>query len=99
MQITHISEAKASLSRLIERALQGEEVVIGKAGKPVVKIAPYDLDETPRELGAGNWKGKIWMADDFDDLPDDILQLFAGEVEDGEDSGSVTFLRQRSNFR
>ena len=84
MQITNISDAKASLSRLIERVLQGEEVVIGKAGKPVVKIVPYDLDETPRKLGAGNWKGKIWMADDFDDLPDDILQLFAGEIEDNE---------------
>ncbi len=84
MQITNISDAKASLSRLIERVLQGEEVVIGKAGKPVVKIVPYDLDETPRKLGAGNWKGKIWMADDFDDLPDDILQLFTGEIEDNE---------------
>ena len=67
MQITDISEAKASLSQLIERALQGEEVVISKAGKPVVKIVPYDLDETPRKLGAGNWKGKIWIADDFDE--------------------------------
>lgn len=84
MQITNISEAKASLSRLIERVLQGEEVVIGKAGKPVVKIVPYELDETPRKLGAGNWKGKIWMADDFDDLPEDVLRLFTGEAEDNE---------------
>ncbi|HFQ93280.1 MAG TPA: type II toxin-antitoxin system prevent-host-death family antitoxin [Anaerolineae bacterium] len=57
MQITDISEAKASLSQLIERALQGEEVVISKAGKSVVKIVPYDLDETPRKLGAGNCRG------------------------------------------
>ncbi|HID54825.1 MAG TPA: type II toxin-antitoxin system prevent-host-death family antitoxin [Anaerolineae bacterium] len=84
MQITNISEAKASLSRLIEQVLLGEEVIIGKAGKPVVKIVPYELDETPRKLGAGNWKGKIWVADDFDDLPEDVLQLFAGEAEDNE---------------
>ena len=36
--ITNISEAKAQLAALIERALAGDEVIIGKAGKPVVKI-------------------------------------------------------------
>ena len=84
MQITNISEAKASLSKLIERVLRGEEIVIGKAGKPVAKLVPYDLESTPRELGVGHWKGRIWMADDFDELPDDILQLFIGEGEEDE---------------
>ena len=73
MHITNISEAKASLSKLIEKVLKGEEVVIGKSGKPVAKLIPYDLDSTPRKLGAGKWQGQIWMADDFDDLPEDIL--------------------------
>ena len=81
MHITNISDAKASLSKLIEQVMQGQEVVIGKAGKPVAKLVPYDVDTSPRELGAGNWKGKIWMADDFDDLPEEILALFAGAVE------------------
>ena len=81
MHITNISDAKASLSKLIEQVLQGQEVVIGKAGKPVARLVPYDVDTSPRELGAGNWKGKIWMADDFDDLPEEILALFAGAVE------------------
>ena len=81
MHITNISDAKASLSKLIEQVIQGEEVIIGKAGKPVAKLVPYDADTSPRELGAGNWKGKIWMADDFDDLPEEILALFAGAVE------------------
>ena len=81
MHITNISDAKASLSKLIEQVLQGQEVIIGKAGKPVAKLVPYDVDTSPRELGAGNWKGKIWMADDFDDLPEEILALFAGAVE------------------
>lgn len=84
MQITNISEAKASLSKLIERVLRGEEVVIGKAGKPVAKLVPYALNSEPRQLGAGRWKGKIWMADDFDELPEDILQLFTGEGEEAE---------------
>lgn len=81
MHITNISDAKASLSKLIEQVLQGQEVIIGKAGKPVAKLVPYDVDTSPRELGAGNWKGKIWMADDFDDLPEELLALFAGREE------------------
>jgi len=85
MQITNISEAKASLSKLVEKVLSGEEVIIGKAGKPVAKLVPYDLDTRPRELGVGHWKGQIWMADDFDELPEEILNLFTGEG-DGEDS-------------
>ena len=84
MQITNISDAKASLSKLIERVLRGEEVVIGKAGKPVAKLIPFDLKTEPRQLGIGQWKGKIWMADDFDELPEEILQLFTGEVEESE---------------
>ena len=84
MVITNISEAKATLSRLIEQVLNGQEVIIGKAGKPVAKLVPYTQDTSPRKLGAGQWKGKIWMADDFDDLPDDVLKLFTGDVENDE---------------
>jgi prevent-host-death family protein len=84
MEITNISDAKASLSKLVERVMKGEEVIIGKAGKPVAKLVPYNLDTSPRQLGVGRWQGKIWMAEDFDELPDDILNLFTGEAEDDE---------------
>ena len=84
MEITNISEAKASLSKLIEQVMRGHEVIIGKAGKPVAKLIPYRMDTSPRTLGAGRWKGKIWIADDFDDLSDEILMLFTGEAEDNE---------------
>ena len=82
MHITNISDAKASLSKLIEKVLNGEEVIIGKSGKPVAKLVPYNLDTSPRQLGAGHWQGNIWIADDFDELPEDILDLFTGEGED-----------------
>jgi len=84
MQITNISDAKASLSKLIEKVLKGDEVIIGKAGKPVAKLVPYDLETSPRQLGVGNWRGKIWLADDFDELPEEIEQLFTGEVDEDE---------------
>ena len=73
MQITNISEAEASLSKLVEKVLKGDEVIIGKAGKPVAKLVPYDLESSPRQLGVGKWNGKIWIADDFDDLLEDIV--------------------------
>ena len=79
MHITNISEAKASLSKLVERVLAGEEVIIGKAGKPVAKLIPFDIDKSPRDLSVRIWEGDVWMAEDFDELPEDMLNLFTGE--------------------
>ncbi|MCA9450426.1 MAG: type II toxin-antitoxin system Phd/YefM family antitoxin [Candidatus Omnitrophica bacterium] len=74
MSITNIHEAKTHLSKLIERVGQGEEIVIGKAGKPVARLVPYTQETGPRKLGL--WKGRVWIADDFDDLPEDIAEAF-----------------------
>ena len=82
MHITNIAEAKATLSKLVERVLRGEEIVIGKAGKPVAKLVPYDHDRSPRDLDQGIWKGQVWMAEDFDALPEEILKAFTGETDD-----------------
>ena len=56
MYVTNISEAKAQLSALIEKVLAGEEVIIGKAGRPVAKLIRYDRSEKPRQ--PGSLKGK-----------------------------------------
>ena len=74
MHITNISEAKAQLSALIKKVLAGEEVIIGKAGKPVAKLVQYKRSEESRSPGA--LRGKIKIADDFDELPDDIAEAF-----------------------
>ncbi len=74
MHITNISEAKAQLSALIERVLAGNEVIIGKAGKPVAKLVPYERSEETRHPGA--LRGKIKIAADFDDLPGDVAEAF-----------------------
>jgi prevent-host-death family protein len=70
MKIANIHDAKSQLSNLVERALEGEEVIIAKAGLPVVRLVPIRPDTSPR-IG-GQWKGRIKMAEDFDSLPDDI---------------------------
>jgi prevent-host-death family protein len=74
LPITNISEAKAQLSALIERVLAGEEIIIGKAGKPVAKLVRFERTESPRLPGA--LKGRIRIADDFDALPDDLRAAF-----------------------
>jgi prevent-host-death family protein len=74
MHITNISDAKAHLSALIAEVLSGKEVIIGKAGKPVVKLVRYERSEESRKPGA--LRGKIHIADDFDELPDDIAEAF-----------------------
>ena len=77
MQITNISEAKAQLSSLIEKVLKGQEIIIGKAGKPVARLIRYENNQLPRKPGA--LKGKIKIEDDFDDLPEDIAAAFGVE--------------------
>jgi len=68
-------EAKTHLSQLVERALAGEEIVVTRRGKPAVKLTPV----TPtggREALFGCMAGEIEIADDFDELPDDIAEAF-----------------------
>lgn len=79
MRIVNISDAKASLSKLVERVLAGDEVVIGKAGVPVARLVPFESDPTPRDLSRGIWKGQVWLAEDFDELPEELRKSFAGE--------------------
>jgi prevent-host-death family protein len=76
--MTNIHEAKTNLSRLIERVLQGEEIIISRAGKPVAKLVPYSKSGGKRKPG-GSWKGKIRMSKDFDKLPRDWMDAFYGK--------------------
>jgi prevent-host-death family protein len=79
MQIANIHEAKSQLSKLVERALEGEEVIIARAGKPVVRLVPVCQNDAPRK--GGQWKGKVRIAEDFDELPEDIARAFGIETE------------------
>ena len=69
-------QAKTHLSRLVERALRGEEIIIGKAGQPMAKLTAYDVNEKPRPLGL--WKGKVKIAKDFDRMPAELQRAFEG---------------------
>lgn len=82
MTQANVHEAKTNLSKLIEKALNGEEVVIAKAGKPLVRLVPVREE---REDCFGMDAGKIWIADDFDELPEAILSAFYGENDESVD--------------
>ncbi|MBI4225491.1 type II toxin-antitoxin system Phd/YefM family antitoxin [Candidatus Roizmanbacteria bacterium] len=77
MQIYNIHQAKTNLSKLIEKTLKGEELVIAKAGKPVAKLTAYKPIKKQRKLGM--FKGTIWIAKDFDAESEEINKLFYGD--------------------
>jgi prevent-host-death family protein len=64
-----ISQAKSDLSKLLDLAIQGEEIVITQDDKPVAKISPIK-----RPLKRGSAKGKVWMSDDFDQPLEDFQE-------------------------
>ncbi|MFQ5345781.1 MAG: type II toxin-antitoxin system Phd/YefM family antitoxin [Mariprofundus sp.] len=70
MHQVNIHEAKTHLSKLIQEAIAGENVIIAKGNKPVVKLVALSHQKPQRQLGAA--KGKIVMADDFDEPLDDF---------------------------
>jgi prevent-host-death family protein len=77
-----IFEAKTNLSKLVERALKGEDVLItsGRERKPVVRLVPVQPIEGNRRLGFLKGRGHIGP-EFFDPLPEDELRLWNGEGE------------------
>ena len=74
MVVRNISQAKAELSALIEMVQKGNEVILAKAGKPVARLIAYRGPAGPRT--PGSMAGQIWIAPDFDVLPDDMAEAF-----------------------
>ncbi len=68
--IVNIHEAKTHLSKLLERVMNGEEVVIAKSGKPIARLSPYS-EKVSKPRQPGNDAGKVLIAPDFDEpLPE-----------------------------
>ena len=78
MKTVNLHAAKTHLSRLVDEAVDGHEIVIAKAGTPMVRLVPVTTKR--RRTGFGDMKGRIWIADDFDaPLPDHVLRLFGAK--------------------
>ena len=78
MEITNIHQAKTQFSKLIDRVAAGEEIVIGKAGKPVARLVPYK-DLKPPKRKPGSLRGKIKIMPGFDEVDEEIAASFYGE--------------------
>lgn len=77
MRQVNVHEAKTHLSRLVDQAARGEEIVIARAGRPVARLVA--LGDTMRPRRPGALKGEIGIREDFDaPLPPEIVKLFGG---------------------
>jgi prevent-host-death family protein len=74
MSQVNIHEAKTHFSKLLARVSEGEEIVIARNGKAVARLVPIQPEPKQRPLGI--FKGQIWMAPDFDETSEEIIDLF-----------------------
>jgi len=75
-EIVNMHQAKSSLSRLVERALAGEDVVIARNGEPLVRLVPLPRSREPRVSGRS--KGRVWIAPDFNTMGEEELKDWEG---------------------
>jgi prevent-host-death family protein len=74
----NIHDAKTNFSKFIKKALEGNEVIIARDGKPLIRLVPYT--EEPQIRRGGQFKGLMQISEDFDaPLPEDILKHFQGD--------------------
>src|SRR5256885_16530187 len=69
-------DAKTNLSKLIAQVEAGEEVVIARNGNPVAKLVKIEPARRRRKPPPESWRGKVWIAPDFDELPEDLARAF-----------------------
>jgi prevent-host-death family protein len=68
MAVTNMHDAKSKLSQLVAEVIEGKEVIIANAGKPVARLVAYQT--APPKRTPGYWKGKVRIAANFDDYMD-----------------------------
>jgi prevent-host-death family protein len=79
MQTVNIHAAKTQLSRLVDAAASGEEIIIARAGKPVARLVPLAAPAGGQRRVLGRLAGKLNIPPDFDaPLPDEELDAFEG---------------------
>lgn len=77
--VVNVHEAKTHLSRLLDRAAAGEEIVIERAGRPVARLVALATNRAARRPGA--LRDRITIADDFDDTPAWLVDAFEAQIE------------------
>jgi prevent-host-death family protein len=79
MQTVNIHAAKTQLSRLVDEAAAGEEIIIARAGKPIARLMPLAPPPTLQKRVLGRLAGQLTVPAGFDaPLPDDVIDAFEG---------------------
>lgn len=76
--MVNVYEAKTQLSKLLARVEAGEEITLSRHGKPVALLVPVPKPQA-RRVPPAEWKGKIWMSDDFDEFTEQDKLDWYGE--------------------
>jgi prevent-host-death family protein len=76
--LVNIHEAKTHFSKIVDQALKGDEIIIARGGKPLLRLVPYTESPTLRQ--GGQFKDLMQVSKDFDaPLPEELLKHFYGE--------------------
>jgi prevent-host-death family protein len=73
--VVNMYDAKTHLSELVKRAQAGERIVLARSGEPLAELVPYNVGRPAIQFG--KLKGKIQIADDFNDLSSEVADQFA----------------------
>ena len=76
--VVNVYEAKTNLSKLLERVEKGDEIVLGRAGRPIARLIAYHPQREPRV--PGRLAGRIEMKPDFSETPEWLLDEFEADV-------------------
>ena len=80
MHINIQEQAEDRLAQLVKRAVAGEEIIFDSNGTSVAKLVPLKQGNRKPRRG-GQWKGKVKIAEDFDELPESFMDAFRGKNE------------------
>jgi len=72
MTRVNVAEAKARLCELVKKAMMGEEVIIARDNKPLLRLVPLEPPAKRRQPGSA--KGQVWTSPDFDEMPEDFAE-------------------------
>lgn len=79
MEVINMHDAKSNLSKLVERVIAGDTVYISRRGKVVAQLT--SVTKPTKKRTGGVWKGKVKISEDFDALPDEVIEGFMGAEE------------------
>lgn len=80
MHINIQEQTEDYLTQLVKRAIAGEKIIFDSNGTSVAKLVPLEQDSKKPRRG-GQWKGKVKIAEDFDELPESFMAAFRGKNE------------------